>query len=97
MVGAAEAAGPGGLIDDELSFVNPWGCDLASITVQTLLLHGGGTASSRVRMLAGSATQFRRPSSGCPNSDGHISVLRHAELALEWLRGSAHDGFRRLT
>jgi pimeloyl-ACP methyl ester carboxylesterase len=87
VVGAAEAAGPGGLIDDELSFVNPWGCDLASITVQTLLLHGGRdrvVPSSHARWLGDTVPSAELRLS---DSDGHISVLRHAESALEWLRG----------
>ncbi len=41
VVGPAMAHGPGGLIDDDLAYVAPWGFDPAGITAPVLLLHGG--------------------------------------------------------
>lgn len=78
--------GPDGLIDDDCSYVVPWGCDPATITAPTLLVHGtddGIIPSSHGRWLADhlrSADLDLRPGLG------HISVLAHAEDALEWIR-----------
>jgi pimeloyl-ACP methyl ester carboxylesterase len=85
VVRAALAGGTGGLVDDDLAYVAPWGCDPARITAPLLLVHG-----ERDRMvpvthsawLAGHcpAAEFRRSP-----GDGHLSVLRHAAGTLEWL------------
>ncbi|MBA2701163.1 MAG: alpha/beta fold hydrolase, partial [Chloroflexi bacterium] len=40
VVGPAMEAGPGGLIDDDLAYVAPWGFDPAQIVAPTLFLHG---------------------------------------------------------
>lgn len=85
VVGPAVEAGPGGLIDDDLAYVGAWGCDPRSITGPVLLLHGGED-----RVVPSSHSEWF--ASRCPRSelrlhpaDGHISVLRHAVAALEWL------------
>jgi pimeloyl-ACP methyl ester carboxylesterase len=85
VVRPAIASGPGGLIDDDLAYVNPWGCEPASITAPTLLLHGG---SDRVAPCTHSEWLATR----CPGAElrlvpgaGHISVLNSAASALEWL------------
>lgn len=77
--------GPGGLIDDDLATVSPWGCDPARITAPVLLLHGERdrvVPASHSRWLAG-----RCPSAELRLSpdDGHISVLDRGEAALDWL------------
>jgi pimeloyl-ACP methyl ester carboxylesterase len=89
VVGPAVKDGPGGLIDDDLAYVAPWGFDPAEVTAPVLLLHGGRDGvvpSSHGEWLA------RR----CPSAelwlspdDGHISVLNSAEAALGWLRERA--------
>ncbi|MFE2758021.1 alpha/beta fold hydrolase [Actinosynnema sp. NPDC059335] len=86
VVGPAVAAGPGGLIDDDLAYVNPWGFDPADVTAPVLLLHGG-----RDRVVPASHAGWlarRSPSAELRLSeeDGHISVLRAAPSALDWLR-----------
>ncbi|MGW4793550.1 alpha/beta fold hydrolase [Nonomuraea sp. NPDC004297] len=93
MVGPAVAAGPGGLIDDDLSYVAPWGCDPAAATAPILLVHG---AADRV-VPAGHGRWLARH---CPTAelrlspgDGHISILPSAgAAAVEWL---AAEGRRR--
>jgi pimeloyl-ACP methyl ester carboxylesterase len=85
----AVMAGPGGSIDDDLAFVNPWGFSPADITVPLLLLHGGSDGvvpPAHTRWLA----------DHCPTAalrltpdDGHVSVLAGVPAALEWLVSQA--------
>ena len=77
--------GPGPLIDDDLAYVASWGFDPAAVTAPVLLLHGG---RDRIAPSAHSVWLSRR----CPSSelwvrpqDGHISILKSADAALEWL------------
>ncbi|MFG1831686.1 alpha/beta fold hydrolase [Micromonospora chersina] len=89
VVGPAVRGGPGGLIDDDLAYVHPWGFDPARVTPPVLLSHGerdGIAPVAHAAWLAGRcpAAELRRYP-----EDGHISVLRHAGSALEWLRGRA--------
>ena len=91
IVSAAISAGPDGLIDDDLAYVAPWGFDPALVTAPLLLIHGerdGMVPCSHGKWLAGH----------CPTAslrlypdDGHISVLNHAESALEWLAEHARQ------
>jgi len=86
VVGPAIEAGPGGLIDDDLAYVSPWGFEPGQVVPPVLLMHGGQdrvVPSSHGEWLAGhlpSAELRRYP------DDGHISVLNSAVSALEWLR-----------
>lgn len=85
VVRPALAAGPGGLIDDDLAYVAPWGFDPAQVIAPALFLHGG-----RDRVVPSSHTEWlvRRCPSAEPRllpDDGHISILNAAEPALEWL------------
>jgi pimeloyl-ACP methyl ester carboxylesterase len=92
VVRPAIEGGPGGLIDDDLAYVAPWGFGPARITAPTLLLHGG-----RDRVVPPSHGEWlaRR----CPSAelwlrpdDGHISVLGSGAAALAWLRERAVGG-----
>ncbi|MFC4453817.1 alpha/beta fold hydrolase [Deinococcus sonorensis] len=89
VVGPAQAAGPGGLIDDDLAYVAPWGFEPAQVSVPVLLLHGRQdrvVPSSHSVWLAGqcAAAELRL----FPD-DGHLSVLHAGERALVWLREQA--------
>ncbi|MBV1851689.1 alpha/beta hydrolase [Catellatospora sp. NEAU-YM18] len=85
VVNPAVAAGPGGLISDDLAYTHPWGADPARITAPVLLLHGGQdrvVPSAHSRWLA----------DHCPHAElrlnpgaGHISILSDAPAALDWL------------
>jgi len=81
--------GPGGLIDDDLAVVAPWGFDPARVVAPILFLHGGRdrvVPSSHSEWLARrclSAELWLRP------DDGHISVLASGAAAMEWLREHA--------
>ena len=89
VVGPAVEGGPGGLIEDDLAYVAPWGADPARVTAPTLLLHGG---RDRVVPASHGGWLARR----CPSAelrlfpdDGHISVLDGSAAALGWLRERA--------
>jgi pimeloyl-ACP methyl ester carboxylesterase len=92
VVRPAIEAGPGGLIDDDLAAVNPWGFDPAGIVAPVLLLHG---AQDRVVP----STHGEWLAQRCPTAelrlsagDGHISILDSAVAALEWLRERVDAG-----
>lgn len=85
VVQGALAGGTGGLVDDDLAYVAPWGADPARIVAPLLLVHGD---DDRMVPAAHSAWLAAR----CPAAefrlspgDGHISVLSHAAEALSWL------------
>jgi pimeloyl-ACP methyl ester carboxylesterase len=87
IVQAATVDGPGGMIEDDLGTMSPWGFDPAQITVPTLIMHGADD-----RMVPSSHAEWL--AAHCPTADlrllsgeGHVSVLNHAPEALEWLRG----------
>jgi pimeloyl-ACP methyl ester carboxylesterase len=89
VAGQAIDGGLGGMVDDELAYVAPWGFDPGQVTPPVLFLYGGQdriTPSAHGRWLARqsrSAQLWLRP------DDGHISVLNSAETAMDWLQGHA--------
>ena len=92
VVGPAVEAGPGGLIDDDLAYVAPWGVDPAQVIAPVLFLHGG-----RDRVVPSSHSEWL--ARHCPSAelwlspdDGHISVLNSSAAAMEWLREHADQG-----
>ena len=91
VAGPAMAGGPGGLIDDDIAYVSPWGTDVAQIRVPVLLAHGGGD-----RIVPSSHSEWL--GRHCPTvelrrfpDDGHLSVLRHSPDALTWLAAHVSD------
>jgi pimeloyl-ACP methyl ester carboxylesterase len=85
VVRPALEGGPGGLIDDDLAAVAPWGFDPAQATVPIVLLHGD---QDRIAP----STHGRWLAERCPSAelwltdlDGHISILNSSTKALEWL------------
>ncbi|PRY17419.1 alpha/beta fold hydrolase [Kineococcus rhizosphaerae] len=75
VVAEATADGRGGVVDDDVAHVNPWGFDPAAITVPVTLVHG---EADRVVPLA----HARRLAALIPGADlvtvpgaGHLSVL----------------------
>jgi pimeloyl-ACP methyl ester carboxylesterase len=86
VVGPAVANGPGGLIDDDIAYVTPWGFDCMQISCPVLLLHGGKDRivppghSAWLAKHCPLAEQWVQP------DDGHISVLTSASRCLEWLK-----------
>ncbi|MTD12911.1 alpha/beta fold hydrolase [Nakamurella sp. YIM 132087] len=87
VVGPGTANGPGGLIADDLAYVGDWGFDVADIRCPVLVLTGG---QDRIAPAAhGGWIADRAPQGEQQHhpEDGHLSVLRHAEAALELLAG----------
>lgn len=89
VVGPAVESGPGGLIDDDLAYVAPWGVDPARAIVPVLILHGG-----RDRVVPSSHGEWLARC--CPSAElrlypdeGHISVLGSSASAMGWLRDRA--------
>jgi pimeloyl-ACP methyl ester carboxylesterase len=89
IVKAATADGFGGMIDDDLAAMSPWGFDVSHISKPMLIMHG--TAD---RMIPGSHAEWL--AARCPHAElrlsageGHISVLRWAGSALEWARAQS--------
>jgi pimeloyl-ACP methyl ester carboxylesterase len=84
--------GTGGMMDDELSYVAPWGLEPGQLRAPVLYLHGGQdrmVPSSHGQWLARhtrAAELWLRP------DDGHVSVLASAPAALGWLREHADRG-----
>ncbi|PRZ08749.1 pimeloyl-ACP methyl ester carboxylesterase [Isoptericola sp. CG 20/1183] len=77
---------PGGLVDDDVAFVRPWGAALADVTAPVLVVQGG---ADRViprhhgeLLVTGlpAGELWLRP------RDGHVSVLGALPVAYDWLR-----------
>jgi pimeloyl-ACP methyl ester carboxylesterase len=88
----AEAAGPDGLVDDDVAFVTPWGFELAAVRVPVLLVHGDDDRvvppahADRLAAAVPGARVWRRP------GDGHVSVLDSCPAALDWLAAGCPPG-----
>lgn len=84
--GQADAAGPDGLIDDDLAFIAPWGFEVTQIDAPVLLVQGGQdrvvptTHADWLTRNCQSSELWLRP------RDGHISILSAIPVAMDWLR-----------
>ncbi|MFK0244456.1 alpha/beta fold hydrolase [Amycolatopsis azurea] len=85
VVGPALEGGPGALIDDDLAYVAPWGFQPSDVKAPVLLLHGGADRIAPVGHGKWLARQCPMAEVRVFPEDGHISVLRHGEAALDWL------------
>ncbi len=88
----AGAAGPDGLIDDDMAFMAPWGFELGDVAAPVLLVQGGqdrvvppSHADWLLRACA-SAELWLRP------RDGHISILDTVPVAMDWLLARTQPG-----
>jgi pimeloyl-ACP methyl ester carboxylesterase len=89
IVTAGTAHGLGGMIDDDLATMSPWGFDVSQLSMPILIMHGTDD-----RMIPSSHAQWL--AERCPRAElrleaeqGHISVLGSAPSALEWVRARA--------
>lgn len=86
IVNAATANGLGGMIEDDVAAMSPWGFDVRQVNRPTLIMHG-----TIDRMIPSSHAQWL--AARCPRAElhlkageGHISVLGSARSALAWVR-----------
>lgn len=91
VVGPAMEHGPGGLIDDDLAYVAPWGFAPAEIAAPVLLLHGGRDRIVPSTHGAWLAERIPKAELWLRPGDGHLSILNEAESALTWLRERAAE------
>jgi pimeloyl-ACP methyl ester carboxylesterase len=89
LAAAGLAEGLGGVVADNVAYVNPWGFDVESVSVPTLLIHGTDdriVPVSHAHWMAGHVpgAELRiRP------GDGHLSVMNAGFDALDWLAAHA--------
>jgi pimeloyl-ACP methyl ester carboxylesterase len=92
VAGRATEGGLGGMVDDDLAYVAPWGADPRRVSAPVLILQGGQdriAPRSHGEWLARqipSAELWLRP------DDGHISVLEAGVAAMDWLLERAAAG-----
>lgn len=71
--------------DDHIALVSPWGFDPGATRCPTLLMHGDGdmfVPATHARALGAAVPQAEQWVSP---ADGHFSILRRCDAALEWL------------
>jgi pimeloyl-ACP methyl ester carboxylesterase len=74
-----------GIVDDDLAFVKPWGFDPAQVSAPVLLLHGEDdriVPNTHSRWLA---QWLPRAELSLQPGDGHVSILTHGRVAMQWL------------
>jgi len=91
VAGKALRGGLGGMVDDDLAYVSPWGFDPAQVGVPVLLLHGGRDRVAPPSHAQWLARHIRPAELWLRPDDGHISVLSSAVPAMAWLREHAGD------
>lgn len=82
VVQRATANGPGGMVDDDLAGMGPWGFDLSSIPVPVFLLHGDADRVVPVGHAARVAAAVPGSSLRVVPGASHLSVLAEAPAAL---------------
>jgi len=90
VVGLAEASGPQPFIDDDLASVGDWGFHPSGIRVPTLLVHGTDDRVVPVTHARWLAEHIDGANLLEVRNAGHISVMRRANEALEWIAATAH-------
>jgi pimeloyl-ACP methyl ester carboxylesterase len=91
LAGRATAGGLGGMVEDDLAYVAAWGFDVGQISPPVLILQGGQdriAPSSHGKWLA---RHVRSPELWLRPDDGHISVLKSGEAAMDWLLERANQ------
>jgi pimeloyl-ACP methyl ester carboxylesterase len=85
IAGEAMRGGIGGMVDDNMCIVTPWGFQVTQVAAPVLLVHG---LDDRMVPSTHSEWMVRRLPSAALRlapGEGHISVLRHGEHALQWI------------
>jgi pimeloyl-ACP methyl ester carboxylesterase len=85
--------GLGGMVDDDLAYVAPWGFDPTQVTPPVLIVQGGQDRIAPRSHGTWLASQIRSAELWFRPDEGHVSVLSSAEAATDWLL--ARSGSRR--
>lgn len=85
IVAEATANGPGGLVDDDIAYMQPWGFDPGAIAVPVLLMHGDADRIVPAAHSRWLADAIPRATIHTYAGEGHLSVLQHSDVALDWI------------
>ena len=85
IVAEATANGPGGLVDDDVAYMQPWGFDPGAVAVPVLLMHGDADRIVPAAHSRWLADAIPRATLHTYAGEGHLSVLKHADVALDWI------------
>jgi pimeloyl-ACP methyl ester carboxylesterase len=85
IAGRALDGGVGGMVDDDLAYVAPWGFDPGQVSPPVLIVQGGQDRIAPRSHGAWLASQIRSAELWLRPDDGHISVLGTGEAAMDWL------------
>ena len=81
------APGPGGWVDDDLAFAEPWGFDVAAIAVPVLVWHGRHDRFVPVSHGEWVAGAIPGAEARIDDAEGHLSLIaRRVPAVLDWLR-----------
>ncbi len=92
VAGRATEGGLGGMVDDDLAYVAPWGVDPSQIRAPVLILQGGQDRIAPRSHGTWLARQIRSADLWLRPDDGHISVLNSGAAAMDWLLERANQG-----
>lgn len=85
--GLAGAGDPGGLVDDDVAFVTPWGFELASVEAPVLLVQGRQDRVVPPAHAEQLSRDLRHVDVWWAKDEAHVSILDTCPAAMVWLLG----------
>lgn len=90
IAGKGMANGIGGMVDDDLAIVAPWGFEVSAVAAPALVVHGEADRMNPVAHARWTAAQMAGAELRVYAGEGHVSVLEAGGVqALEWLKQHA--------
>jgi pimeloyl-ACP methyl ester carboxylesterase len=86
------AAGIGGLWDDYVAFVRPWGVELGEISVPVLLMHGREDTTVDISHSEWLAPRIPGAETRFLDGEGHLSLLHRMPEVHAWLQEQSRRG-----
>jgi pimeloyl-ACP methyl ester carboxylesterase len=83
--GAGAADGHEGEVEDDLSYVAPWGVELGAVSAPVLLVQGGHDRVVPATHAGWMLERLRRGELWLRPREGHVSVLTAFPVALDWV------------